>query len=165
MQKWPRMPHACHTGGPVHAARSRLPEAWICAVAALSWTAWTDHFAAGPQTCVSGPMSLLVLGLGWAHGPVCARERDGIERFAPVFTCLPHVASVIPEGSPSKHLQGTCGRVSSVAGTFADRAACPVKLPHAPSPHHGTAPLGPPWNGVNSGKIHPGSPWNCFPEH
>ena len=87
----------------------------------------------------------------------------GLGSFAHVY-CMLH-ASVFPEGCPLKHLLGTCGRVSSVAVTFADRAACPVKLPHAPSPHRGTAPLSPPWDGVNSGGIHPGGPWNCLPEH
>lgn len=94
----------------------------------------------GPNPVSEGPSSLQFLGLGWARGPVAVGKWDGMGRFGLIRACLLYAASVFPEGWPSKHLPGTCGRVSSVAGTFADRAACPVKLPHAPSPHHGTAP-------------------------
>ena len=97
-----------------------LPGACICAVRASCRPAYTDHFAAGPQTRLARPKTPLYPGLGWAHGPVWAGERDGMGWFVPVVHILPCAASVFPEGAPSNYHLGTSGRVFSAANTLPD---------------------------------------------
>ena len=79
----------------------------ISGIRASRRPAYADHFVADPQTRLPRPRTPLFPGLGWAHGPVWAGERDGMGWFVPVVHILLYVASVIPEGAPSKHPLGT----------------------------------------------------------